>query len=111
MPDKPGFYKGKHISEYVPEIINLKREDRYNDFEFLLYKLVEATEADYKANGYGVAPFYYEELAILYRKQKDYKREIDILERFISKKHALGVKPAQLEKRLEKAKELLAKGK
>jgi len=109
MSDKPGFYKGKHFSDYVPEITSLKKGENYKDLEILLLKLVEATEADDKATNSGVAPYYYEELAILYRKQKDYAKEVAILERFMSKRHAPGVKPAQLEKRLEKAREQAAK--
>ncbi len=76
--------------------------------ENLLLELVKATEAESAVNGMGVAPAYYSELAILYRKQKEYSKEISILERFAKQKHARGVMPAKLLERLEKAKELAA---
>jgi hypothetical protein len=111
--NKPGYFKGRHYSSYVDEIVALKREEKYDDLEFLLFKLVEATEAESTSQGYDVvAPFYYEELAMLYRKQKEYAKEIAILERFFSFGNSSRVtKAAKLEKRLEKARELLAKGK
>jgi hypothetical protein len=56
-----------------------------------------------------VAPWYYEQLAILYRKEKQYQQEVAILERYASKPKAPGVGPEKLAARLEKAKELLTK--
>ena len=41
-----------------------------------MLKCVEATEAEDSLNGWGVAPGYYEELAILYRKEKRYADEV-----------------------------------
>jgi hypothetical protein len=99
--DKPGFYKGKHFSEYVEDVKSLTRTDRLDDAEKLLLALVDATESDSK---YGVAPWYYEKLAIIYRKKKDRKAEIEILERFARQKHAAGVTPPKLLARLEKLK-------
>jgi hypothetical protein len=57
----------------------------------------------------GVAPWYYEELAKVYRKNKNYVQEVSILERFAKQKHGVGVKPKKLLERLEKAKLLLNK--
>ena len=74
----------------------------------MLVELVNATEAESAVNGLGVAPAYYSELAILYRKQKEYSKEVFILERFAKQKHASGVMPAKLLNRLKKAKELVA---
>jgi len=47
--------------------------------------------------------WYYEQLAILYAKQKDRTTEIAILERYDSQRHAPGVGPSKLAARLEKA--------
>jgi hypothetical protein len=74
----------------------------------LLVELVKATEAESAIDGMGVAPACYSELAILYRKQKDYAKEISILERFAKQKHARGVMPAKLLERLDKVKKLVA---
>lgn len=106
--DKPGYYKGKHYSAYVDEVKNLKRKGAIKEAERLLLELVNATEAESKADNSGVAPWYYEELAKIYRKRRDYHKEVAILERYAKQKHAPGIKPAQLLERLIKAKELLA---
>ncbi|MEJ5248753.1 MAG: hypothetical protein WHS90_13345 [Caldilinea sp.] len=105
--DKPGYYKGKHYSTYVNEVESLKKNGAIEEAERLLLELVNATEAEAKANKSGVAPWYYEELAKIYRKRKDYKKEIAILERYANQTHAPGVKPAQLLERLGKARKLL----
>jgi len=101
--DKPGFYKGKRFTEYVEEVKSLMRENRLDDAEKLLLALIIATESDSK---YGVAPWYYEKLAILYRKKKDRNAEIGILERFARQNHGYpgSAKPPKLLARLEKLK-------
>ena len=50
----------------------------------------------------GVAPWYYEQLAIIYRKRKDYLKEIEVLERFAKQKHAPGASPQSFWKDLRK---------
>lgn len=80
------------------------RENRLEDAEKLLLALVNATENESRSDGLGVAPWYYEKLAILYRKKKNLKAEIKILERFSRQKHAPGVTPPKLLARLEKLK-------
>jgi hypothetical protein len=99
--DKPGFYKGKHFTEYVEEVKSLVRENKLEDAEKLLLALVSATESD---SVFGVAPWYYEKLAIIYRKKKDRNAEIEILERFAGQKHAPGATPPKLLARLGKLK-------
>ena len=59
-----------------------------------------------KEKGWGVTPGCYEDLAKLYRRQKEYDKEITVLERFAKQKHAPGVMPAKLLERLEKARQL-----
>ena len=53
---------------------------------------------------WGVAPWYYEQAAIIYRKLDDASAEISILERFMAQRHAPGVGPGELALRLQKAK-------
>jgi hypothetical protein len=105
---RPGYYQGRHFSTYVPRVEDLKRSGRLDEAESLLIELVNATEAESKAEGCGVGPWYYEELAKIYRRRKDYAKEIAILERFAINPHARGVKPPQLLERLEKVRKLLA---
>jgi hypothetical protein len=63
--EKPGFYKEKLFTEYVEEVKSLTRENRLEDAEKLLLELINATESDSK---YGVAPWYYEKLAICFNR-------------------------------------------
>lgn len=105
---KPGYYDGRHYTTYIRDFAALKKSGNFTELENLLLELVNATEAESAIDGLGVAPAYYNELAILYRKQKDYSKEISILERFAKQRHAGGVMPAKLLERLAKAKNLMA---
>jgi len=104
---KPGYYDGRHFTTYVRDFENLKKSGEFIELEMLLIELVKATEAESAVDGLGVAPAYYSELAILYRKQKEYSKEVSILERFAKQIHAPGAMPAKLSERLGKAKELV----
>jgi hypothetical protein len=103
-----GSVDGKHYTNYPDQIRQLKREKRHVEAIKLLLKLVYATEQESKVAGWGVAPWYYEQLAILYRKEKDYDKEVAILERYESQTKAPGAKPQKLALRLVKARELAA---
>lgn len=81
--DKPGNYLGRHYTTYLEEIKELKRSNSIDELERLLLGLIDAVEAESKAYGYGLASHYTEQLAILYRKQGDYFKEIKILSRYI----------------------------
>jgi hypothetical protein len=99
--DKPGFYKGKRFTEYVEEVKSLTRENRLEDAEELLLALIDATENDSK---FGVAPWYYEKLAIIYRKNKDLNAEIGILERYFARQTVPATISSKLLARLDKLK-------
>ncbi len=107
--ERPGNYQGKHFPAYTGRVLEYKKAGKLEEAEELLIHLVDATEAESMKDGRGVAPWYYEELAKIYRKQRNYSREVEILEQFKGQKHAPGVMSAILLKRLEKAKELLLK--
>lgn len=102
----PGFIKGQHFTTYIDTFKQLRREGKLDEAEKMLLKIIEATEAESNYTGRGVAPAYYEYLAIIYRKQKQYEKEVAILMRFKEQKHAPGARPPKLIERLEKAKEL-----
>jgi hypothetical protein len=72
----------------------------------LLLELVDATESEAQTMGDGVAPWYYEQLAIIYRKRRDVASEVGVLERFARAPRAPGVGPRKLVQRLEKARRL-----
>jgi len=107
---KAGSVDGSHYTDYVEKVKQLKREKKHDEAIKLLLRLVDATESESKVAGpgWGVAPWYYEQLAILYRKEKRFDDEVEILERYESQSKAPGAGPSKLVERLEKARELSA---
>lgn len=105
---KPGFIKGKHYSAYSDEVRRLKRNGDLDGAEVLLLQLIEATESEARANSWGVAPWYYEQLAIVYSKKKDRKAELEVLERYAGKRKAPGARPEKLAQRLERLKKKMS---
>jgi len=103
-----GFVRGRHYTEYVEDVKALRRAGRGAEAERLLLGLVDATEAEARAEKWGVAPWYYEQLAISYRKRGNPQGEVDILERYTRQVSAPGSMPPELMTRLEKAKARLA---
>jgi hypothetical protein len=90
VADKPGFYKGKHATAYVEQVQALKRAKQFDEAEWLLLDLVDATEAENQVEQQGAAPWYYEQLAIIYRGQNKYAAEVAILERCKRQPHRRG---------------------
>ena len=101
-----GSVDGEHFTSYVEQIKQLKREKRHQEAIELLLKVVDATESESKVSGLGVAPGYYEDLAIIYRKEKRFSDEVAILERYEAQPKAPGALPKVLVERLVKAREL-----
>jgi len=103
-----GTVDGDHYTDHVERVKQLKREQRYEEAIELLSKLVDATENESKeaGEGWGVAPWYYEQLAIIYRKEKRYDDEVAILERYQAQPKSPGTGPGKLAERLEKARRL-----
>ena len=101
-----GSVDGLHFTEYVEQIKQLKREKRHDEAIELFLKIVDATEAESKVNGWGVAPAYYEDLAIIYRREKRFADEVAILERYDAQHKSPGAKPKVLANRLVKARKL-----
>ena len=103
-----GFVRGRHYTEYAEDVKALRRAGPEVEAEQLLRDLVDATEAEARTEKWGVAPWYYEQLAISYRKQGNPQGEVDILERYARQTSAPGSMPPELITRLEKAKARLA---
>ena len=97
-----GLVRGKPFSVWPDTIKQLRRDGQVWEAEQLLLECVEATEAAAKVAGYGVAPWYYEQLAILYRKEGEGEKELQILRRFARQTHAPGATPSKLVERLAK---------
>jgi hypothetical protein len=98
-----GQLRGRHFTEYVEEVKSLHRNGEEEAAERLLLELLDVNEAEARTQGWGVAPWYYEQLAVIYRKRRDSAAEIAILERFTSAPHAPGVTTGKLLERLQKA--------
>ena len=79
---RAGLVDGKHYTEYADLVKELKRQGSLDRAEALLLRLITAVEEEAAAENWIVAPWYYEQLAIIYRKQKDETRELSILKRF-----------------------------
>ena len=107
---EPGFVRGKHFTKYVETVKTVKRRGDFPALETLLLELVDATEAESRAEGWGVAPWYYEELANLYKKQDQPQKELAILERYDGQKKAPGALPPKLAERLAKLRKRLGEG-
>jgi hypothetical protein len=95
----------EHYSAYTEDVATLKRDKWDDDAATLLLALIDATEQESREQDVGVAPWYYEQLAIIRRKQHDLDGEIDVLEQFASQKHAPGSLPAKLSARLDQARQ------
>jgi hypothetical protein len=102
-PKPPGYIDGEHHSAHVQTVAALRRAGQIREAEALLKRLVDAVEEEVRATSDGVAPWPYEQLAILYRKQKQYDSEVEILERYARAKKAPGATPGKLARRLEEA--------
>lgn len=102
-PPTQGLFKGKHYTQYVEDIKALKRHNALEEALELLLSLLDAVEEEANAEGRGVAPWYYEQAAIVCRKRRDFAGEVAILERFAAQPAAPGASPPVLLERLDKA--------
>lgn len=100
----PGTLRGRHHSAWYPEADRLRDIGDQSAAVALLVEIVDATEAESRAEGFGVAPAAYGTLAVIYRQRKDQAGEVAILERFARQKHAPGALPPRLLARLARMK-------
>lgn len=99
-----------HYSTYVDQVKYLKQEKRYDEAVTLLLKLVIETEKEAKRDKCGAAPWYYEQLAIIYSKLKRPVDELKILERYVALTKAPRLEPDKLVERLNKLRKKLGAG-
>jgi len=101
-----GSINGKHFTSYVDQVKVLRRLGQDAKAASLLLKLVCAVEAEAAVAGpdWCISPWYYEQLALIYRKSKDFGFEVEILERYIFQSLKTRNPPfANIAERLEKA--------
>jgi hypothetical protein len=101
-PNNESLVRRLHYTSWADDIKQLRRDGNVADAEQLLLECVDAVESESRAEGWGVAPWYYEQLAILYHKEKRAEMELEILRRYASQSPAPGVKPQRLMDRLAK---------
>jgi len=92
-------------NEQIEQIKHLKKEGNLDGAVELLQRWIH--EEEKRNESYGVAPWPYEQLAIIYRKQKLYDSELAILERYFRvRKVTVGAMNEKLAARLLKSYEL-----
>lgn len=100
---------GPAFADKIEAVRRLKRENRHQEAVALLLRLLTTAEKEAARTGSGIAAWYYEQLAILYRRQQRLAAEVEILERYLAAQAKLGGTPArQMVNRLARAKELAA---
>jgi len=102
----PGLHRGRHLTTYVNEVTFLMRSARTEEAEELLLALLRASEEESTVKGFGVGSWYYERLAVIYRRRRDFTSEIAVLERYCRAQSPFGPIPDDLRTRLEKARVL-----
>lgn len=92
-----------HYTEYIEEIKSLKRLNKNSEAISLLKKTVSMIEEEVKKNKKEIpAPWYYEQLAIVYRKEKEYENEIEILEKYLQYPNAVSTYIPKFKERIKK---------
>jgi hypothetical protein len=108
--ERPGYYQGRHYTTYLGLMDSLKRSEKNEQLEALLFHLIDATEREAFMLNQVVAPAYYREMAILYRKQGRDTDELAILQRYAAlPPERRQRQKAELLERLEKVKQRIAK--
>lgn len=96
--------EASRIQAIVEQVKYLKRIGASDDAVYVLLKEIDVQENDARLNpGWSVAPWYYEQLAIVYRKQKRLADEIAILERYEQQAKAPGAASLKIQERLQRA--------
>jgi hypothetical protein len=96
------------FSVHAKSIEDLKKKKKYRAAEKMLLERIEKAENNNQLDGLGVPDWYYFELAKLYRRQKNYSKEIVFLEDCAKKFLETGEMHRILTARLRRAKELAA---
>jgi DNA polymerase III subunit epsilon len=95
--------EARRISALVESVKLAKRDGRLIDAETELLQELDRQEAQARANECGVAPWYYDQLAIIYAKERRFADEIEVLRRYDQQPKAPGAMPTHLKERLNKA--------
>ncbi len=102
---------GLRYTDQINTITELKRAGLLADAAVLLARAILAVEAEAarKGQGWKLAPWYYMELAIVYRKMKYFDAEVLVLNRYLEHPQSIPQRRAEFTSRLAKARELSTK--
>lgn len=91
--DKPGYFKGRHFTDWLDKLEELRAKGDQQGELNLLLSLIDATEAESRHDGMIPAPAYTNWAALIFRNRQDYEEEIAILQRYMRAVEAVGRKP------------------
>jgi hypothetical protein len=97
----------RSLASVQEEIQGLKRVGNLEEAERLLLQYIAVMESDVRTNQSIPHPRFYEQLAMIYRRRKQYQLECSILEQYAQQAQLSGTIPQRLAERLQKAKGLL----
>ncbi|MGQ0552995.1 MAG: hypothetical protein ACT4PU_07220 [Planctomycetota bacterium] len=106
-----GLLHGRHYTESIERVMALKRSGMLNEARLLLTEMVAACEEEAAAmtarrGPWKLAPWYYEQLAIVNRKLKLHDEECAVLERYLGSRGAIPERRPDFEARLARARKL-----
>ncbi|CAN5650030.1 hypothetical protein BH23CHL2_BH23CHL2_25780 [soil metagenome] len=105
-----GYLDGRHYTEYAGEIKQLKRDRKHDEALDLLNRIIDVIELESETTGRPAPPWYYEQAAIIHRKEQDYPAEIAVLQRYEAMRKRNGSPPDALTERLVSAQSLALSG-
>jgi hypothetical protein len=109
LPSRPVVRVPHSAASYLDLVEPIKQAKRSGNLslaEQLCWKAIASAETESELERIGVPPWYYEQLAIVLRKQGRIAEEVAILERYARQRHAPGTGPSRLQERLLRAREL-----
>ncbi len=100
---KPDAQKNPQV--LIGRINELKTKRMYDEAEQLLLHCISLSESSAKT--LGISPWYYEQIAEIYRIKKEFAKEVTILERYLRKEKAPGTRRGHLYEKLKDARRLV----
>lgn len=82
LEEEAGSVHGRHYTEWVPKLDELRSSGDDDSAPALLLECIDAAERAVRVAGMEPAPGYTKRAAVIYRRRKDYAREIQVMERW-----------------------------
>lgn len=103
LQSEAGLVRGKHYTRWVDDVTVLKRNQALGPCRDLLQELIEAVERESTEFTMSPAPWYYEQMAIVLRKMRDFDGEVAVIERYLAFPHPTQPPKPEIRDRLTKA--------